>query len=89
MRTHKLMLNADSETISALNRARNAKAAAALMLVFSLAVIALTAPARASASQVSIEPSPLSSSNPIRITLPACPVLDANRVERIRRPYAA
>lgn len=55
MRTHKLMLNADSETIAALNRARNAKAAAALMLVFSLAVIVLTAPARASASQVSIE----------------------------------
>ena len=48
MRTDKLLINADSETIAAFNRALTLKAAAALTLVFSFAVIALTAPAHAS-----------------------------------------
>ena len=45
MRTDKMMINADPETIAAFKRALAFKVAAALTVVFSLAVIALTAPA--------------------------------------------
>ena len=64
MRTDKLMINADSETIGAFNRARTVKAAAALTLVFSFAVIAVTAPAHASVNHASVEFS-ASSSEPL------------------------
>ena len=65
MRTDKLLINADSETIAAFNRALALKAAAALTLVFSFAVIALTAPAHASVSRGSVELSAASGSEPL------------------------
>lgn len=48
MRTDKLMINADPETIAAFKRARAFKVGAALMVVFTVAVIAVTAPGRPS-----------------------------------------
>ena len=65
MRTDKLMINADSETIAAFNRTVTVKAAAALTLVFSFAAIAVTAPAHASVNPVSVESSAASSSEPL------------------------
>ncbi|MGZ8992395.1 MAG: hypothetical protein ACXW16_00045 [Burkholderiaceae bacterium] len=62
MRTDNLMINGDSETIAAFNRAVTVKAAAALTLVFSFAAIAATAPAHASLDRVSVEFSAVSSS---------------------------
>jgi len=65
MRSDKLMINADSETIAALNRALTLKAAAALTLVVSFAVIAVTAPAHASVSRESAEFSAAFGSDPL------------------------
>lgn len=65
MRKDKLMINADSETIAAFNRALTLKAAAALTLVFSLAAIALAAPAHASVEHVSVEFPVASSGEPL------------------------
>ncbi|MDQ3188727.1 MAG: hypothetical protein M3Q28_07480 [Pseudomonadota bacterium] len=44
MRTDKLMMNADPDTIAAFNRGRIFKAAAALTIVFGFAVLATIAP---------------------------------------------
>jgi len=44
MRTDKLMINADPETIAAFKRALGFNVAAALTLVFGIAMIAVTAP---------------------------------------------
>ena len=44
MRTDKLMINADPETIAAFKRALGYKVAAALTLVLGIAMIAVTAP---------------------------------------------
>lgn len=65
MRRDKLMINADSETIAAFHRALALKAAAALTLVVSIAVIAATAPAHASVSHESAEFSAASGSDPL------------------------
>ena len=65
MRTDKLMINADSETIAAINRAIAVKAAAALTVVFSLAVIAVSAPAHASVKHVTSEALVASGNDPV------------------------
>ena len=65
MRTDKLMINADSETIAAINRTIAVKAAAALTLVFSFAVIAVRAPAHASVDRVTGEASAASGNDPV------------------------
>ena len=44
MRTDQLMINTDPETIAAFKRALAFKVAAALTVVFTIAVIAVTAP---------------------------------------------
>lgn len=44
MRTDKLMINTDPETIAAFKRALAFKVAAALTVVFTIAVVAVTAP---------------------------------------------
>ncbi len=48
MRTDKLMMNADPDTIAAFNRGRIFKAAVALTIVFGLAVLATIAPPHSS-----------------------------------------
>lgn len=58
MRTDKLMINADPETIAAFERALGFKAAAAVTLVFFLAVIAVSAPDKAD-SDLSVAPATL------------------------------
>jgi hypothetical protein len=65
MRTEKLMINADSETIAAFSRANAVKAAAALTLVFSLAAISFSAPAHASGRHVTIESLVASGNDPV------------------------
>ncbi|MGZ9074407.1 MAG: hypothetical protein ACXW13_01405 [Burkholderiaceae bacterium] len=52
------MINSDPETIAAFQRARCLKAAAVVTLMFSLAVIALTAPDKAD-SDLSVAPATL------------------------------
>lgn len=65
MRTEKLMINADPESIAAFKRALPFKAAAAFVLVFSFVVIAVSAPAHASANQASTESFAASASEPL------------------------
>lgn len=55
MRTDKLMINADPATIAAFKRALAFKVAAALTVVFTIAVIAVTAP-DSSSSDASMTP---------------------------------
>ena len=55
MRTDKLMINTDPETIAAFKRALAFKVAAALTVVFTIAVIAVTAP-DSSSSVASMKP---------------------------------
>ena len=44
MRTDKMMINTDSDTMAAFNRARTYKAVAALVVVFSFVVMTVIAP---------------------------------------------
>jgi len=65
MRADKLLINADPESIAAFERELPFKAAAALVLVFSFAVMAVSAPAHASVERASTASVAVSAAEPL------------------------